>query len=196
MTEKLRRQWIGSPNYSPRGAAKIRLIVIHSSEGAQDHESLGAFFSRPASQVSSHVGIDNRQAWVIGEYVRRGNSAWTAANANPAAVQAELCTPSGASGAWSRNDWLAKNNMLNKVAAWVAEEAEHLGIPLTALTPAQAQGGGRGVCEHKHLGAMGGGHVDCGPGFPMDEVLRRAKAGAVPPRPALLPQPVLINRAK
>jgi len=63
----------------------------------------------------------------------------------------------------------------------VKEEAARYGIPLIALSSAQAQGGSRGVCQHRNLGAWGGGHVDCGAGFPMDEVIRQAKAGGPSP---------------
>ena len=68
--------------------------------------------------------------------------------------------------------------MLDNAAAWVKEEAKHYGIPITALNDNQAQGNGRGVCEHINLGSGGGGHVDCGNGFPMDYVINAAKGQA------------------
>jgi hypothetical protein len=194
----LNRVRIPSPNYSTRGAATVRLIVIHSSEGAQTYQSLGNFFANPSSGVSSHVGIDNASPGVIGEYVARSGKAWTAAGANPVAVQAECCTPPGASAAWSRYTWLAQTVMMANLAAWVAEEAAAFGIPIVALSPAQAQGSGRGVCQHVDLGSWGGGHVDCGPGFPMADVLAMAGGGAgtstpppgpTPPPPATSPAP-------
>ena len=101
----LRRVWIPSPNYY-YGNSGRRLLVVHSSEGAQDYRSLGSFFQGNVG-ASSHVGIDNHERGTIGEYVSRGNSAWTAANANGVAIQAELCTPSGASNSWSRSTWLS-----------------------------------------------------------------------------------------
>ena len=42
---------------------------------------------------------------------------------------------------------------------------------------------GRGVCQHVDLGARGGGHHDCGPGFPMDRVLDMARGGIPTPTP-------------
>lgn len=179
----LQRTWIASPNYGGRGGAQVRLIVLHTSEGAQDYSSLGNYFKGNV-QASSHVGIDNRSAGVIGEYVRRGNSAWTQASANPVSVSAELCTPAGAAAGWSRDYWLnVQTVMLDNAAAWVAEEAAAFGIPLAALSPGQAQGSGRGVCQHSDLGSWGGGHYDCGSGFPLDYVLSRAggSGGAPPP---------------
>jgi hypothetical protein len=158
----------------------VRLIVIHASEGAQTIESLGAWFQNPANQVSSHVGIDDTPN-TIATYVQRGNKAWTAANANPYAVQAELCTPSGASAGWTTADWNRHPNMLDNAAAWIAEEAAAFGIPIVALSPGAAQGSGRGVCQHVDLGGWGGGHTDAGQ-FPLDDVLAIAK-GTSPPKP-------------
>jgi peptidoglycan hydrolase-like protein with peptidoglycan-binding domain len=156
------------------------LIVLHTAEGALTYQSLGSFFANPASGVSSHTGIDD-QAGVIGEYVRRDYKAWTAANANPYAVQTELC----AFAEWDPAEWDRHPNMLANCAAWVAEEAQAFGIPIIRLTPAQAQSGTAGVCQHVDLGPMGGGHWDCGPGFPMDRVLQMA--GGVPASPVPLP---------
>jgi len=179
----LSRVWIGSPNYSGRGGSAVRLIVLHTSEGAQDYTSLGNYFKGNVS-ASSHVGIDNRTAGQIGEYVARANSAWTQANANPVSVAAELCTPAGAAANWSRDYWLnSQRTLLDNAAAWVAEEAAAFGIPLVALSASQAQGGGRGVCQHNDLGSWGGGHYDCGNGFPLDYVLGKAggSPGPTPP---------------
>jgi peptidoglycan hydrolase-like protein with peptidoglycan-binding domain len=180
----LKRVSIPSPNYSSRGGSKVRLIVLHTSEGATTYQSLGSFFGNPSSQVSSHVGIDNTSG-IIGEYVARGNKAWTSANANPVAVQAELCTPSGAAMGWSAAQWQQQTNMLANTAAWIAEEAAALGIPIVKLSPAQAQSNGAGVCQHSDLGSWGGGHTDCGPNFPIDHVI--SMAGGVKPSPSPTP---------
>jgi hypothetical protein len=168
----LKRKWIPSPNYSSRGGAGVRLIVLHTAEGARTIEELGNFFKSSSSGVSSHVGIDDK-AGTIGEYVKRGSKAWTAANANPVAVQAELC----AFAKWSTAEWNKHPAMLENTARWIAEEAKALGIPITKLSASQAQGSGRGVCQHNDLGSWGGGHWDCGGGFPIDRVLDMARSG-------------------
>jgi hypothetical protein len=170
----LARAWIGSPNYSSRGDAAVRLIVLHTSEGATTYQSLGGYFQGPVD-ASSHVGIDNAVRGTIGEYVRRGDKAWTQANANPVCVSAELCAPAGAAAGWSRDYWLnSQRTLLDNTADWIAEEAAALGIPLVRLSASQAQGSGRGVCDHGDLGSWGGGHYDCGDGFPLDYVLEQA----------------------
>jgi hypothetical protein len=177
----LNRVRILSPNYSSRGGSAVTTIVLHTAEGATTYQSLGSYFANPASQVSSHVGIDDTPG-TIGEYVDRPNKAWTAGNANPWSVQAELC----AFAKWSPADWQAHPQMLANTAAWIAEEAAAFGIPIVSLSAADAQNpNARGVCQHNDLGAMGGGHWDCGPGFPIDQVLSMAKGGASP----LPPQP-------
>lgn len=181
----LTRKWIPSPNYSSRGGSAVRLIVIHTAEGATTIESLGNFFKSSANEVSSHCGADDKNN-TVGEYVKRGNKAWTASNANPIAVQIELC----GFASWSTATWKNNHhNMLENCAKWIAEEAKAYGIPITKLSASQAQGSGRGVCQHKDLGSWGGGHHDCGSGFPMDYVLDLAKGGAPPKEEVLFVQP-------
>lgn len=169
-TGKLTRKAIPSPNYSSRGGAAVRLIVLHTAEGATTIEELGSFFASPSAEVSSHTGIDDTPG-VVGEYVKRGGKAWTAGSANPVAVQTELC----AFAKWSVAEWDRHPAMLETCARWIAEEAAAFDIPIVKLTAAQAQGAGRGVCQHNDLGAWGGGHWDCGSGFPIGDVLARAK---------------------
>jgi len=181
----LQRVWIPSPNYSSRGGSSVRLIVLHTAEGATTFESLGNYFQQDVG-VSSQVGIDDKLG-KIGEYVTRGNKAWTQANFNPVAVSAELC----GFAAWTTSNWMnSHHNMLVNCADWIREEANHFGLPITRLTASQAQGTGRGVCQHIDLGSAGGGHVDCGSGFPMDYVLELARGGtSTPPTPEPEPEP-------
>jgi hypothetical protein len=174
----LKRIAIPSPNYSSRGGTKVRLIVLHTAQGATNFHDLGGFFANPASGVSSHTGIDDTPG-TIGEYVRRDYKAWTQANANPYAVAAELC----AFAEWDTATWHTHPAMLETTAAWVAEEAAAFGIPIVALTAGQAQGGSAGVCQHVDLGAAGGNHWDCGPGFPMAEVIAMAGGSSSTPAP-------------
>ena len=173
----LKRIYYPSPNYSSRGGTAVRLAVCHTAEGARTYQDLGAFFANPASGVSSQVGIDDTPN-TVGEYVHRDKKAWTQGAANPYSVSAELC----AFAAWTTNDWMAHPIMLSNTALWLAEEAQAFGIPLVRLTAAQAQDGrSKGVCQHVDLGSAGGGHWDCGPAFPMDDVIAMAISGSNPP---------------
>lgn len=169
----LKRIWIPSPNYSSRGGSGVRLIVVHTAEGARTIESLGSFFQGNV-QASSHTGADDKVN-TLGEYVKRGNKAWTQSNYNPVAVAIELC----GFASWSNAEWRNNHdNMLRNCAAWIAEEAKYYGLPITRLNSSQAQGSGRGVCGHNELGAGGGGHWDPGGGFPWDYVIDLAKGGS------------------
>src|SRR5262252_2515146 len=168
----LNRVWLPSPCYSSRQGATVRLLVVHTAEGSRTIESLGSWFANSANQVSSHTGADDKVN-TVGEYVKPGNKAWTSANANPVAVQIELC----GFASWSTATWNQHPNMLDNCAKWIAEEASRFGIPITKLSPTQAQGSGRGVCQHIDLGAWGGGHVDCGSGLPLDRILDAARGG-------------------
>jgi hypothetical protein len=172
----LTRIWYPSPNYSSRGGAGVRLIVIHTAEGARTIESLGSWFANPSAQCSSHVGADDK-AGTVGEYVKRPNKAWTQSEFNPVAVSLELC----GFAAWDTAEWDRHPNMLDNCARWIAEEAAYWNVPITRLTASQAQGSDRGVCQHRDLGSRGGGHSDCGDGFPMDRVLAMARGEAAPP---------------
>lgn len=173
----LNRVWIGSPNYSSRGGG-VRLVVVHTAEGALTFQSLGNFFANPSSGVSSHTGIDDTPG-TIGEYVRRENKAWTQGNANPYSVATELCAFAG----WSPAEWDAHPVMLENCGKWIAEECAHFKIPLRRLSAAEAQSGNAGVCGHNELGAAGGGHWDPGPSFPWDRVLAIAGGGSAAPPP-------------
>jgi hypothetical protein len=170
----LARVWIESPNYSNRGnyaESSPRLLVVHSAEGSRTIESLGAYFSNPAAEASSHAGADD-QFGRVGEYVTPAWAAWTQASYNGAALSIELC----GFAAWDRAEWERHPTMLDNCRAWLAEESARHAIPLRLLSAGEAQGGGRGICSHESLGAWGGGHWDPGPGFPWDRVL-----GPAPP---------------
>jgi hypothetical protein len=187
----LQRVWIPSPCYNGRNINSVRLIVLHTAEGARTIEDLGHFFQNYNNQVSSHVGADDKRG-KIGEYVSRGSAAWTQANYNGVAVSLELC----GFAAWSESEWRNNHhNMLLNCADWIREESQKLGIPITGLSDSQAQGTGRGVCQHKNLGAGGGGHVDCGSGFPMNYVLdlARGSGGTAPPSTGRLTKMAVIT---
>jgi hypothetical protein len=175
----LKRVAIPSPNYSSRGGTPVRLVVLHTAEGATTYQSLGAYFASPSSGVSSHVGIDDTPN-TVGEYVKPDQKAWTQANANPYSVAAEMC----AFAAWTADEWNAHPTMLSNTAAWVAEECARFSIPLRALSAAQAQGGQAGVCDHAALGADGGGHWDIGSGLSVQTIVNMAATGGVAPTPS------------
>jgi N-acetyl-anhydromuramyl-L-alanine amidase AmpD len=178
----LTRIWKPSPHNSGRSGS-VRLIVLHTTEGAQDIYSLANWFANPSAKVSSHVGVDNHRQGTIAEYVKRDRAAWAQGNYNSAAICVEMCTPAGAANGWSRDYWLSKQGwMLDNCAEWVKEEARHYGIPLTRLSPSQATGGGKGLCGHVDIQPQD--RTDPGKGFPWDYIISKAGGSATAPPPS------------
>lgn len=167
----LKRDWIPSPNYSSRGGSSVRLVVIHTAEGALTYDALGNYFDNPSVQASSHVGIDSTPGR-IGEYVKRPNKAWTQGDANPYSIAAELC----AFAAWTPAEWERHPVMLDNTARWIAEECAHYGIPIRKLTSSEAMNGQHGVCGHVDISGPGG-HWDPGSGLPWQRLIDAAKSG-------------------
>lgn len=179
----MQEKWMPSPHYRAGRSAALTHGVLHTTEGAQSIEALGSWFANPSSGVSSHHGADNIKRGIFGAYVYEQNTAWTQGNANGFCVSIELCTPVGASANWSRAYWLDKQDtLLWNAAEWVRYIADKYKLPMVALSNTQAQtASAKGFCQHKNLGSMGSGHVDCG-NMPMDVILQRAAAfGAAKP---------------
>lgn len=160
---------IPSPFHSSRGGDRVRLIVVHTAEGARTVESLGAWFQNPAAQVSSHAGIDDFR---VETYVPYERAAWTTRAANSISDNVELCGWAK----WTRQEWLAHQSMLDYTATWIRLRCTARGIPLRKLTPAQVAAGMAGVIGHVDwtLGMNDGTHLDPGLGFPWDVVMARA----------------------
>lgn len=171
----LSRVPIPSPNYSGRGGQAVRLLVLHTAEGARTIESLGSYFQGNVD-ASSHAGADDKPS-TVGIYVERASSAWTQCDYNGVAASLELC----GFAAWTAQEWEAHPHMVDNAGLWLGEEAAAFGIPLRLLTAAEAQGGAAGVCDHAALGAAGGGHWDVGSSFPWSRALDVAGGAAPPP---------------
>lgn len=169
---------IPSPNYSGRGGASVRLVVIHTAEGARTAANLGNYFMGPVDG-SSHVGIDDNE---IIDYVSYDRASWTLLNGNPISDNAELC----GFARWSRDEWFQHQGMLDNAAQWIADRCGARGIPIRKLTPVQIDAGMSGVIGHADwtYSAVGqGDHTDPGPNFPWDYVIDKA-LGLNPSAPA------------
>jgi hypothetical protein len=168
---------ISSPNRSARGSNPVRLVVLHTAEGARTVTELGNYFANASVQASSHVGIDDTG---LEQYVPYSEAAWTILSANPISDNAELC----GFAAWTRDMWLTQHMpMLRNAAAWIRGRCQARGIPIVKLTPAQVGAGRAGVCGHVDwtIGMKDGTHTDPGTAFPWDVVMSLA---AQTPSPA------------
>lgn len=160
---------------SGRGGIKPRLIVLHTTEGhdrpgVEDLRGLGEFFN--GAPASSHVAND--QEGNDARYVPDSRKAWTQSNANPYSLSVEQI----GFASFTRKEWVEQRMpQLRNTAEWVAYWSQLYGIPIRESTL-------RGVCQHSQLGAWGGGHHDCGGGYPFDLVL--AMAQGIDPQAAKL----------
>lgn len=165
---------IASPNHSGRGGARVRLVVIHTAEGATTTGALGRYFARKDVGASSHVGIDDHG---VEQYVPYDRAAWTLRSGNPISDNAELC----AFARWSREEWLRHRPMLEKAAAWTRERCQARGIPMVKLSPAQVRAGQAGVIGHHDwtVGMKDGTHTDPGSSFPWDLFMELVQKGVI-----------------
>jgi hypothetical protein len=182
------RQQIPSPNHSGT-RSRSQLIVIHTSEGSTSQVGLGQYCQRTdiTNRVSYHTCFDNNPPDnTIVEMLNRQMVPWAAMSANYWGVHGCCCTPSGASANWTMNDWYARPIMLEKCAAWIAEEAAFYRIPLTKINANDIQQGRSGVCGHGDCSAAGAGgsHFDPGSNFPFSYVLTLAAGGSQVPGPS------------
>lgn len=168
--------WIPSPCYSPGGVSQNK-FVFHTTESGDNWDiyECGDFFANPNNGVSSHFGTSQHNPGLVGAYVDENNKAWTQGNANPYCISVEMC----AYASWSRSEWLDRHRALvdtsADLAAWICQK---YGIPVRSLSASEAQNPStKGICDHVDFGAWGGGHHDCGEGFPMDYVIERILGG-------------------
>jgi Putative peptidoglycan binding domain len=175
------RAWWPSQHYSG-GGLSVACIGFHTTEGSTTAESLRNWLTNPSSKVSYHFAVDMSHGdnWAA-NFVRTSDRAWAQANYNGKCVSIAFCTPSGAASGWSRDTWLSKGAMLTAAGRLAGELSRQFNVPRTALSASQAQGSGRGFCQHRDFGAGGGNHHDCGNGFPMDRILAIAGGAAPPP---------------
>lgn len=155
---------------SSRNGQRVRLVVLHTAEGAQTNASLFGYFNRTQS-TSSHVGIDD--AGISDVWVPYDRAAWTLRGGNPYSENAEMC----AWARWTRAEWLTHDALLTHAAAWVRSRCLARGIPIVKLSPAEVKAGKAGVCGHADYtyGTGDGTHTDPGPNFPWDIVINRAQ---------------------
>jgi hypothetical protein len=179
---------------SSRNGATVRVLAVHTTEGAMTVGDLRAFFDRPNAKGSSHASADSSGNLAEGAadgFVPYDRSAWTLRNGNPWSENLELCAHAG----WTRSQWLSRPRLLEACALWLARRSKARGIPLVKLTVAQLRLGQRGVIDHDdYSDATGDGlHWDVGENFPWDVVIPRAVALAGGTR---TPEPVPITKRR
>lgn len=140
--------WRESPNLSPRGGARVRLLVWHETAGP--YEGSVSWLCNPKAQASAHLvlredGLDATQLVPLHE------KAWHAAAFNPQSIGVEHANVTAKGYATEQ-----QLRVSARIFGWLCL---HYNVP-----PRWSRHGGEaGVCRHADLGAAGGGHTQCGP---------------------------------
>lgn len=176
---------IPTSNYSARYGGRVRLVILHTTEGATDVDSLGHFFQTGTRNASYHGAFDDER---YESYVNYSYASWATLSANGYSDSAALCCAAVRDG-WSGADWERHPRMLDLAAAWVADRCIARGLPIRRLTVPEVRAAradpahpGGVIMHHDWTAAVEGTHSDCGTTFPWDRVLTRARqiAGPVP----------------
>ena len=161
-------------NYSER-RAPVLAIAVHSTESTDipgstvDLGAIRTWFDNPASQASSHIGIDgdgNTELWVHSHH-----KAWTIGAANSWTLNIEFIARA------AQGPALWEDAQIRQGARWAAYWALRYGIPAGNGTVRNVNGlcvcTRKGVIRHSDVTAAGfGTHTDPGNSFPMADFLR------------------------
>jgi hypothetical protein len=149
----------------PRKAARIRHVVVHSTEGGTA-ASVAAFFATTA-RASTQLVADEVECYrCVPDLV----IPWGAPGVNTTGLHVEHC----GFARWTRDEWLAHDATLRRSAAKAAFWCWTFGIPRRWLTVAELRAGRAGFCRHVDASRAFRArdpHTDPGPGFPRDVYL-------------------------
>lgn len=176
--------------------AKTLYAVVHTQEGDGTAVSLANYLNSTAGSanaVSYNLTVD---AVDTVEVVPVIEGPWAAMDANGIAVH--MCF-AGSRAAWSKDQWMAKSDMLRRGAKAIAAACRQFSIPAVKVlstngwpvTPS-------GIAAHADFGTRGGGHTDPGAGFPWVEFIDmvRGYMDSAPPTtetPEVPVQPPIAN---
>jgi hypothetical protein len=182
-----------SPNYHQGRLRPIRMGVLHTIQcptqpGRAKSTCLGTF-ANPNTDVSAHVSCDTSEAWGS---VQEQDTAWCAPGANADGIHVEQAAfadyGSGAiapsnkwfnfyGGRWPEWSDVAPQQMLNNVVIpLIRDISARNNLPFVVLEPADLlDPEARGWTDHiRCTRAFGGSHWDCGPGYPLYDVIAKA----------------------
>lgn len=157
----------------PRPTSRVTRIVIHTTENdAVTPAENVAQYQLNSETGSYHTLVDSR-----GVALRCNTADWTTwSTGNNQGNREGMNLSFVARAAWSRDQWLAQDDMLRRGARVVRKWAADFGIPLV-----KTDGTRPGLCGHGDLRRYGGtDHTDPGTGFPWDTFITYCKGNNVP----------------
>jgi len=147
---------------------RIRLIVLHSTEGGTARGAAG-WFAADASEGSTHVVVDDEECYLtLPEDVVPWGAKGDAVNEDGLHVEMAGYAK------WSRDEWLERRKRIENAAAVVLDWAKRYDVPLVFLDADALRAAGndaRGITSHREITKaydISGGHQDPGPDFPID----------------------------
>jgi N-acetyl-anhydromuramyl-L-alanine amidase AmpD len=160
-------------NHSER-RGPILAVAVHSTESAdlpsstRDLAAIRAWFDNPASQASSHIGIDgqgNTEQWVLSS-----RKALTIGAANSFTCNIEFVGRA----AQSKKEW--EEEQIKQGARWAAYWGHKFKIPMDQGRVRNVNGlcvcVDKGIIRHSDVTAAGfGSHTDPGHNFPFERFI-------------------------
>lgn len=142
--------WHPSPNFSSRHGVKPDLLVYHETAGRYKGDV--SWLCNPESEASA-LGVLREDGREFTQLVRIADKAWTQyPYFNPRAVGVEHSNLTAKGYATE-----LQLRTSARIFAWLAWK---LDVPIRFARA----GKGAGICRHSDLGALGGGHTQCGMG--------------------------------
>lgn len=184
--EPLGVAFIPARNFTPSRPARVRLVVLHTTEsplrvGAA--RAVAGWFAGPgAPQASCHYAVDAEE---VIRCVRDEDQAWSAPGANGDGLQVELCASAG----WSSAEWSATDvqRLLERAAGLVAALCTRHDLPAEMVQVDGLLDGEAGITTHAAVSAAWhrSTHWDPGPSFPLESFIARVREllGALDPQP-------------
>lgn len=157
-----------------RIASQIRQVCIHSTEG-DTAEGAASWFANPNSEGSANMVCDDKESF---RTLPDGVVPWAAPGLNTSGYHIELAGYAH----WTRKEWLAHIDTLNRAAYKAALRCKKYSIPARWVGPVRLRLGWKGLTTHRDvsyawplLARPAGFHTDPGPNFPKDIFLQLVK---------------------
>lgn len=152
----------------PRLGAKIKWVVLHTTEG-DTAVSAAAWFANPKSSGSAHLCLDDNVCY---RTLSDSLIPWAAPGANTNGIHIEMAGHA----AWTDDQWRARSWTVKRAAYKTAYHCHLYGIPLRWVGKWGLKLGRKGVTTHKDCSAaFGGDHWDPGPNFPKTRFMDYAR---------------------
>jgi N-acetyl-anhydromuramyl-L-alanine amidase AmpD len=167
-------QFIKAAHFTKGRKAKIRLLVMHTTENTEKSGTalaVAKWFAGPqAPQASAHYCIDNIACY---QCVLEQDTAWAVGVANPFSVSIELVGRAAQTAEQWADDFSKAELLI--AADRAARICKMWDIPITRCVNPKTDAGLCGHMDITKAWAVKGGHTDPGPAFPWDSFIEQVR---------------------